>query len=54
MSFEFKAGKVWLYGGLSFRRLAIGFEINSTWTSVDLGFFWFSVEYWGLFRRDSE
>jgi hypothetical protein len=54
MSFEVKAGKVWLYGGINWRRIALGFEINDSWISVDFLFFWFSIEYWGAFRRNSE
>jgi hypothetical protein len=51
MSFEVKLGKVWLYGGASWKRFALGFEINTSWVTVDIGPFYVAIEYWNAFRR---
>ena len=51
MSIEKRVGKVWLYAGANFRRLAVGFEIDRFSASIDLGIIWFSIEYWGLFNE---
>lgn len=53
MSFEVRMGKVWLYGGASWKRFALGFEINTSWVTVDIGFFYLAIEYWGIFRGKS-
>ena len=42
---ETSLGKLWISYGWSFKRFAIGFCIDLDHADIDLGFFWFGVEY---------
>jgi hypothetical protein len=45
MNKEIKIKNLWLYFGLSFKRLAIGFEIDRYHVDIDLFFIWIGVEF---------
>ena len=38
-------GKLWISYGWSFKRFAIGFCIDTYHADIDLGFFWFGIEF---------
>jgi hypothetical protein len=44
-------GKVWLHAGVNIRRFALGFSIDRFGIDLDIGPFWFNIEYWGLFHE---
>jgi hypothetical protein len=44
-SAQLRLGKVWIHAGYSLRRFAIGFSIDRWSFNVDLGPFWFSIEF---------
>jgi len=45
MNKEIKIKNSWLYFGLSFKRFAIGFEIDKYHVDIDLFFIWIGVEF---------
>ena len=42
---EIKINNSWLYFGFSFKRFAIGFEINRYHFNIDLFFIWIGIEF---------
>ena len=44
-SVEIRVSKLWLHFGYSFSRFAVGFSIDRWSANIDLGPFWFSIEY---------
>jgi len=45
MTNQIKIGKSWLYFGFSFKRFALGFEIDKYHADLDLFFVWVGVEF---------
>lgn len=51
MSSIIRIGSIWIYGGVSWRRIAVGICIDGLSLSIDLGPFWITIEWWKLFNR---
>lgn len=52
MSIEKKVGKVWLYFGWNFKRVAFGVSADRYEISMDFLFWYFSIEIWPIFLSD--
>ena len=48
MALEKKIGKVWLYFGWNFKRVAFGISVDRYDLAIDFLFWYLTIEYWGL------
>jgi hypothetical protein len=52
MSIEKRVGKVWLYFGWNFRRVAFGVSVDRYEISMDFLFGYFTIEFWPIFSSN--
>jgi len=45
MNKEIMAGRFWFHFGINWKRVALGFSIDRYALSIDLGPFWFGLEW---------
>jgi hypothetical protein len=52
MSIEKRVGKVWLYFGWNFRRVAFGISVDRYEIALDFLFWYFTIEFWPMFTSN--
>lgn len=45
MNKEIRSGKYWIHFGMNWKRVALGFSIDRYALSIDIGPFWFGLEW---------
>jgi hypothetical protein len=45
MNKEINSGKYWIHFGMNWKRVALGFSIDRYALSIDIGPFWFGLEW---------